>query len=91
MNKSASLIPVGIIVLLGSAFAATIMFPTSTEFPDPVGQPGTIGYVLNNKFPGGKATNSEKLDGRYASGYLQNTICTDIANPVWIGVDADGK
>lgn len=91
MNKI-SLIPLALVTLIGVVFAATLL-PDNATFPRVPTNPGTIGWALYGLFNAdGSAKNTEKLAGKYASGYLQNRDCSgEPINTVWVGVDTTGR
>jgi hypothetical protein len=86
-----SLLPLILVTGIGIIWASTLIFPNTTEFPRSPGWAGTISGALALFGADGIATNTEKLAGKYASGYLQNRDCsTELINKIWVGVDADG-
>ncbi len=91
--KKFSLLPLMLVTAIGAVWASTLIFPNTTEFPSSPRTPGTIGWALYDLFaPDGTARDSERLAGKYASGYLQNRDCTsEPINRVWVGIDADGQ
>ena len=90
MSRKFSLIPLGIVVLVGAVWASSGLFPNTTEFPSSPGGIGTLSGALSHFDASGNAKNTLKLWGRTASGYLKQSVCIDPA-AVWRGIDTNGQ
>lgn len=100
MRKSSlPLIVLSVVTLSGLAYALVpSLFPDTPSFPRVPTAPGTIGGLLSkvlgtsdlgNYASDGTITNTEKLDGISATGYLRTqTACS--AGQKWVGIDAAG-
>ena len=91
MSRKLSLIPIGVIIVAGAAWASSLLFPDTVTFPRFPGWAGTLSGALSLFDPTtGSARDTQKLWWTGSLWYLKWSVCP---NPyeVWRGIDASGN
>jgi hypothetical protein len=89
MQRKTILIPLIALLAVGAVWASSMITPDKPWFPSLPSSPGTLGSILSLFGVDGTARDAVLLDGKSATGYVQNTVCN--AWEVWKGIDATGK